>query len=118
MPKPKQVRRLRTGQTFSQSQLIEPLALRVPAAAAMIDVSENTLWTLIRTGEVRVSRHGNLTLVWTDSIRDYLQRHADRPPDIRGPRKYRDERAAAALITQRKTEGGRNNTDAGDGDAE
>jgi len=58
----------------------------------MLDVSENTLWNLIRAGEVRVSRHGNLTLAHIDSLREFLAAHTGREADTRGPR--RKERAA------------------------
>jgi len=102
-PRVKQVQRIRTGQVVSQSQPIEPLAVRVPAAAAMIDVSENMFWGLIRDGEVRVSRHGNVTLVHTDSLREYLQRHTDRRPDIRGPREHREKAAAARIAASSAT---------------
>jgi len=73
------------------------LTVRVPGAAQMLDVSVNCVWDLIRKREVRVSRFGNVTLIHVDSIREYLQKHADRPPDIRGPRRKRllDDRSSA-----------------------
>ena len=94
-PKPQKppAQRVRKSGHPPSSSPVERLTVRVPGAAQMLDISENCVWDLIRTHEVRVSRHGNVTLVWVDSLREYLQRHADRMPDIRGPR--RKERAAA-----------------------
>ncbi|OAS25998.1 helix-turn-helix domain-containing protein [Methylobacterium platani] len=41
----------------------DPLALKVPAAAKKLDVSEPTVWRMIRAGRLRAVRIGRNTLI-------------------------------------------------------
>lgn len=59
---------------------IEPLVLRPKQAARALSVSERTLWTLIGTGRLEVSRVGGVTLVHMASIRALLAPAAPTAP--------------------------------------
>ena len=56
----------------SARPLPEPLAVRVPAAAHLLSMSERSVWYLIAKGKLAVVRVGAITLITTASIRALL----------------------------------------------
>jgi hypothetical protein len=50
----------------------EAMAVRPAQAARLLSMSERTIWTLIGTGRLAVSRVGNITLIHMSSIRALL----------------------------------------------
>ena len=60
----------------------EPLAYSVPEAAKAIGVSKNTVWTLLRVGELRSFKLGARTLIAAQDLRALVERlrAAEAPP--------------------------------------
>jgi len=56
--------------------LTEPLAYSVPDAAKAIGVSKNTVWNLLRTGELRSFKLGARTLIRAEELRAMIDRKA------------------------------------------
>ena len=56
--------------------MTEPLAYSVPDAAKAIGVSKNTVWNLLRTGELRSFKLGARTLIRAEELRAMIDRKA------------------------------------------
>lgn len=52
----------------------EPLAYSVPDAAKAIGVSKNTVWSLLRTKDMRSFKLGARTLIRADELRAFIDR--------------------------------------------
>ena len=51
---------------------VEQLGVSVKKAAKMIDLSERTVWTLIKEGQVRSVRCGTRVIVSVQSLREFV----------------------------------------------
>lgn len=56
--------------------MTEPLAYSVPDAAKAIGVSKNTVWNLLRVGELRSFKLGARTLIRAEELRGLIDRKA------------------------------------------
>lgn len=54
---------------------VEPLAYSVPDAAVRLGVCKNTVWNLIKAGELRRVKLGARTLVRSDDLRAIIERN-------------------------------------------
>lgn len=72
----------RAGVSMSASQEIvdDRLALRARDAARLIGVSERTLFSLTKAGQIAVVRIGRLVLYRREALEDFLRRHAGQAP--------------------------------------
>jgi len=62
---------------------IEPLAVSLPDAAAMLGVSRRSVQRHVSAGTIRARRFGSRTIIEVESLKKYL---ASLPP-VDGPRK-------------------------------
>ena len=61
------------------------LALRAPDAARALGVSERTLWTMTRAGEIPHARLGRVIVYPVDELREWLRDRARRSVRRRRP---------------------------------
>lgn len=62
------------SQPTSTSIVIEPIAVRIPAAVAMTGLSRSRLYELIKSGELQIAKDGASTLILVASLRAAIER--------------------------------------------
>jgi excisionase family DNA binding protein len=63
---------------YGKPQQIEPISVRIPEAIRMIGVGRTTIYQLIASGDLEAAKVGRSTVVFVDSVRQYLS--ANRKP--------------------------------------
>lgn len=58
----------------ADSSISDHLALRVPRAAKVVDMSPRSMWRLIERGEIAVVRTAGATLVPVNALEEWLRR--------------------------------------------
>ncbi|HEY5712275.1 MAG TPA: helix-turn-helix domain-containing protein [Allosphingosinicella sp.] len=57
----------------TQTPAPEPIAVRIPQAAAMIGIGRSTLYLFIAAGEVETVKAGRATLVLVESLKAFIR---------------------------------------------
>jgi hypothetical protein len=55
---------------------MEPISVRIPQAIAMTGLSRTRLYQLIGSGELRIAKDGNCTLILVESLKAAIARRA------------------------------------------
>lgn len=67
-----------TEPTF-RSGTIDPISVRIPMAVRVTGLSRSKIYELIADGEIETAKVGRATVVFVDSIRNFLDRKRCRP---------------------------------------
>jgi len=71
----------RHGIEARQSDVIEPISVRIPAAIAMTGFSRSRIYELIATGELQIAKDRRSTLIMVESLRAVVTRRVIRGSD-------------------------------------
>lgn len=66
--------------TRHEAQALEPVAVRIPRAAAMLGIGRSTLYQCIGAGEIETIKVGRATLVPVESLHAFIAARRQTPP--------------------------------------